>query len=959
MPARRLRPARAPRSPSASATRACDSSRSTTESPSPFAASLLFGYVGAFMYEGDAPLAERRAAALSLDPALLAELLGTVELRELLDPEVVAEIERDAAARSIPNGVARGVEGVADLLRDLGPLTADEVAARVDTETDARGRARRTRARRAAPPRVRFAGRAVVRRGRRRSAGCATRSACRSRRGCPTCSASPCATRSATSSRASRARTARSRREAVAERFGIGPAVAPSRSRRLGAERRVVEGEFRPHGSRHRVVRRRGAPAASAAARSRRSATRSSRSSRASSRDSCRTGSTSAAACSGVDGVAAVVEQLEGARIPALGLGVLRAARARRRLPAGDARRAHRIGRGALGRVRFARGRRRLGQPSPRRHGRAHAAAARPSRRSIRSSPSCIAVLGGGGGFFFRQLADAVGAEDDAPVVDALWRLVWAGLVTNDTFAPVRGLLTGGGAHRTAAPTPRARLRPGSLSRRSIAASVQADRTARARANPPRAAGRWSVLPLASTSATPRAHALGETLLERYGVVTRGSVVAEGVVGGFALAYRTLSGFEDSGRVRRGYFIDGQGGAQFADRAPPSTGCARRRKGQALALAATDPANPFGAALDWPDPIAERRTPAGAQGRARSSRSSTARPRSTSSAAGARRSSSPTTPRCSPPRLPRSPRRSPAGAPSACASSRSTAQPCSARVLDRPLRAPVSARRRGDCASMPEGDTVYRAARSLDAALAGRTVDAHRLPRAGVRRRSTSPASRCTRWRAAASTCSCASATACVHSHLKMEGEWRLFAAGERWRRPGWQARAIIEMPDVAGRRLRPRHPRGVPGGRGGRLGSATSAPTCSAPTGTPTRRCAASARRPTRRSRSRSASSATSPGSATSTSTSCASSAASCRPGRSARSTSRRSCDSRAASSVPIATAPCARPPATRIAGGSSGSTAAAASRAGVAARASSTAASVATSSSCARPGGARTASV
>jgi ATP-dependent Lhr-like helicase len=133
-----------------------------------------------------------------------------------------------------------------------------------------------------------------------------------------------------------------------------------------------------------------------------------------------------------------------------------------------------------------------------------------------------------------------------------------------------------------------------------MAASVQGERAARAAANPPKAAGRWSVLPLPSTSATPRAHALGETLLERYGVVTRGSVVAEGILGGFALAYRSLSGFEDSGRARRGYFIEGQGGAQFA------TGAAVDRlraapKGQAVALAATDPANPFGAALDWPD----------------------------------------------------------------------------------------------------------------------------------------------------------------------------------------------------------------------------------------------------------------------------------------------------------------------------------------------------------------------
>jgi ATP-dependent Lhr-like helicase len=129
---------------------------------------------------------------------------------------------------------------------------------------------------------------------------------------------------------------------------------------------------------------------------------------------------------------------------------------------------------------------------------------------------------------------------------------------------------------------------------------MQEGRAAAARANPPRVAGRWAILPLASSQATPRAHALGETLLERYGVVTRGSVVAEGVLGGFALAYRALSTFEESGRVRRGYFIDGQGGAQFASGAAVDRLRAAPRD-TAIALAATDPANPFGAALDWPD----------------------------------------------------------------------------------------------------------------------------------------------------------------------------------------------------------------------------------------------------------------------------------------------------------------------------------------------------------------------
>ena len=102
----------------------------TTTSPSPFARDLLFGYVGAFMYEGDSPLAERRAAALSVDPALLSELLGKVEMRELLDPEIMAQFEREVQ-RLDPDRRARGLEGVADLLRMLGPLDAEEVALRL------------------------------------------------------------------------------------------------------------------------------------------------------------------------------------------------------------------------------------------------------------------------------------------------------------------------------------------------------------------------------------------------------------------------------------------------------------------------------------------------------------------------------------------------------------------------------------------------------------------------------------------------------------------------------------------------------------------------------------------------------------------------------------------------------------------------------------------------------------
>ena len=136
------------------------------------------------------------------------------------------------------------------------------------------------------------------------------------------------------------------------------------------------------------------------------------------------------------------------------------------------------------------------------------------------------------------------------------------------------------------------------------------------RTGPPTAAGRWSLLPSIETEATVRSYAAAEVLLDRYGVVTRGSVVAEGVSGGFAGVYRVLAAAEESGRVRRGYFVEGLGAAQFAtvgavDRlraqsrplpdGPASYAAGRRDSATSVVLAASDPATPYGAALGWPD----------------------------------------------------------------------------------------------------------------------------------------------------------------------------------------------------------------------------------------------------------------------------------------------------------------------------------------------------------------------
>ncbi|GAA2038897.1 ATP-dependent helicase [Agromyces tropicus] len=571
-----------------------------TETASPFAASLLFGYVGAFMYEGDAPLAERRAAALSLDPGLLAELLGTVELRELLDPTVVDETERMLQRRH-PDRMARGEEGVADLVRELGPLTSAEVAERVDVATDAAASVEAlVTARRAA--RVRFAGTEWI-------VAVEDLSRLRDALGVPIPPGLPEvfgeAVRDPLGDLVGRyARThGPFTTTAVAERFGIGIAVAHTALARLAGERRLVEGAFLPHGSGSewcdpevlRRLRRRSLAALREEVEP------------VAPREFARflpDWQHVGGRLRGVDGVAAVVEQLEGVRIPASAWESLV-------LPArvADYRPEFLDELTASGEVLWA-GQGALagddGWVS------LHLAdTAKLTMPAAVDQPldaietELLAALGGGGAFFFRQLADAVGATEDAPLLDALWRLAWSGLVTNDTFAPVRGLLAGGGAHRTKAATPRARVRGRSVSRRVLASAAAAADGARApRSAPPRAAGRWSVLPVPSDAATPRAHALGETLLERYGVVTRGSVVAEDHLGGFALAYRTLAGFEETGRVRRGYFVDGQGGAQFAT----SAAVDRLRQaptGGAFALAATDPANPFGAALEWPEPTAE------------------------------------------------------------------------------------------------------------------------------------------------------------------------------------------------------------------------------------------------------------------------------------------------------------------------------------------------------------------
>ncbi|MCJ0702295.1 DEAD/DEAH box helicase, partial [Frigoribacterium faeni] len=593
-----------------------------TEVPSPFARSLLFGYVAAFMYEGDSPLAERRAAALSLDSTLLQELLGRAELRELLDADVIDQHELELQ-RLAPDRRARDIEGVVDLLRLLGPLTTDEiidrswlaatlVAGDVAARDDAHRSLETALTDLAWSNRVlRFTHSGVV-----RWAGIEDASRLRDALGValpigvPTAFVEP--VDDPLGDLVGRyARTHGPFTSAmVAERLGLGGAVVLDALRKLATQRRVVEGEFRPRqqGSEWcdaEVLRRLRGKSLAALRHEVEPVAPETLGRFLPAWQHVATG-LRGSGLRGLDGVLQVVDQLSGVSLPASAWeSLILPARITDYSPAmldeltatGDIIWS---GTGTLPgndgwvSLHLADGAQvTLPEPS--------GAETDDLQREV------LAALAGGGAYFFRQLSDAVGSTDDDALVTAIWQLVWAGQITNDTFAPLRTQVGGGKAPRPRAPT---RSRSSYRSRGRIAMPRQA--------GPPTVGGRWSLLPLAEPDGTIRAAATAEILLERHGVVTRGAVVNEGVRGGFSTAYKVLSGFEETGRARRGYFIEGLGAAQFAtgptvdrlrsfirdegDRRDDDTlvAAGRQLDVPVVTLAATDPANPYGAALPWP-----------------------------------------------------------------------------------------------------------------------------------------------------------------------------------------------------------------------------------------------------------------------------------------------------------------------------------------------------------------------
>jgi len=561
-----------------------------TEQASPFARSLLFGYVAAFMYEGDSPLAERRAAALSLDPTLLAELLGRAELRELLDPAVIEQLELELQ-RLAPDRRARDAEGVVDLLRMLGPLSEPEILQRLDPASGLVGAALDTAL--AALARSNR----IWRAGSERWAIIEDAARLRDALGTPLPIGIPSAFVEPVDDPLGDlvSRFARTHVPftvaAVADRLGLGTAVVLTSLRALAGQRRVVEGEFRPGASGSEwcdvEVLRRLRSRSLAALRHEVEPV-----------DAATLGRFLPSwqhvvePLRGVDGLAAVIDQLAGVALPASAWeSLVLPARVKDYSPVmlDELTAAGEViwsGGGALpgndGWVSL--------------HLADSASLTLPEPTGAETTElqrSILASLAGGGAYFFRQLSNAVGSTDDTELLASLWDLVWSGLITNDTLSPLRSYL--------GASTTKARAVP-----RSRAFRGRARPTMPSTGGPPSAAGRWSLLPLAEPDTTVRGVATAELLLERYGVVTRGAVVSEGIRGGFSLAYRVLSGFEETGRARRGYFVEGLGAAQFATGATVDRlrSFAREPDSEhepvAITLAATDPANAYGAALAWP-----------------------------------------------------------------------------------------------------------------------------------------------------------------------------------------------------------------------------------------------------------------------------------------------------------------------------------------------------------------------
>ncbi|MFT6232098.1 MAG: ATP-dependent Lhr-like helicase, partial [Myxococcota bacterium] len=534
-----------------------------TKSASPFARSLVFAYVAEYLYNGDAPLAERKAMALSLDRELLRELLGQEELRDLLDGDAVAQVELELQYLTDDRKV-KHADAVHDLLRRLGDLSIDELAARSreapNDWVEELVKARRVlRVRIAGEPRliaVEDAGRYLEALGVVVPSGIAS-----------VFLEAP--ERPLESLLLRWARThGPFHTPSLASRYGLRDAQVDPVLRALEHDGSMVRGELRPGGVGRewcevdvvRRLRRRSLAVQRQAIEPVDAATYTRFLISWHGLDSKRSGSAR---------LQEVLAQIEGRPLPfsALEKELLPA-----RMGGFQPRMLDELG--AMGMVVWI-GCGALGSKDGR------VALYRRERVPMLLDPpqepedpselhtGILTLLRERGANFYVGLSIALDNPKDAELTAALWDLVWQGFITNDTFLPLR-----------------------SLSRRKKSGMSSA------------AGGRWSLvedLRAGAPSATARAHARANQLLERYGVVSREASQAEAMEGGFSAVYPVLRAMEDAGKVRRGWFVDGLTGAQFAQPGVVDRLRANRDDTDAVhVVAATDPANPYGAMLPWP-----------------------------------------------------------------------------------------------------------------------------------------------------------------------------------------------------------------------------------------------------------------------------------------------------------------------------------------------------------------------
>ena len=573
-----------------------------TRKPSPFASSLLFSYVANFLYDGDAPLAERRAQALTIDQDQLRELLGEADLRGLLDANAIAEVE-EAAQCLAENYRARSADGFHDLCLRLGDMSREELARRVVSSDLLANVDRLIRSRRLLELRIA---------GERRLIAAEDAARYRDGLGIPLPPGLAAALLAPVAHpvlelvrRYARTHGPFTLREA-AGRFALDTVAVENALRQLAHEGRVLEGGFRPGGLHRewcdaeilRQIRRK------SLAKLRREVEPVEQYTLARFLTHWQ-GLLTPRRGPNLDALLDAVESLQGAPLPAslIETSIL-PARIADYSPAGLDTLI------AAGEVAWA-----GVEPIGERDGRIALFLADKLPLLAQSRPltvpltereeKLLAVLESTGASFFDPLHQALGGGYPGETIEALWSLVWRGLITNDSLHALRAYIAKPDSSRT----PR-RLQTGAVFRSR-------------RTTPPTAQGRWSLLPLRAQkgmeggpTATEASHALALQLLNRYGVLLRESVAAENVPGGFSAVYDVLKALEESGRIRRGYFVAGLGATQFAlpaavdllrqlRNAPPA------EKPEFVQLAATDPANPYGSVLRWPDlPVAEEDTEA-------------------------------------------------------------------------------------------------------------------------------------------------------------------------------------------------------------------------------------------------------------------------------------------------------------------------------------------------------------